>query len=92
MGYRLPHELLEELRTYLQHFDLTEHLGERSTVDEIRRRLKARIAEVEAEIGRNSQSPRPPMGDALSQSATTSQLPASPPKPLNSALSSIYVD
>ena len=64
MAHRLPHELLEELRTYLLHFDQTEHIGERSTVDEIRRRLKERIAKVEAEIERNSQSPRPPMSDA----------------------------
>jgi hypothetical protein len=50
MGSRLPHELLQELRTYLQHFDDTGHLGERSTVAEIKRRLEQRIVEVEAQI------------------------------------------
>jgi hypothetical protein len=50
MGSRLPHELLLELRTYLQHFDDTGHLGERSTVAEIKRRLEQSIVEVEAQI------------------------------------------
>jgi len=50
MGHRLPRELLDELRTYLQHFDDTGHLGETDTVAEIKRRLQSRIAEVEAEL------------------------------------------
>jgi len=57
MGHRLPHELLLELRTYLQHFDQTGHLGESSTVAEIKRQLNHRIAEVEAEVARR---PLPP--------------------------------
>src|SRR5579872_4617658 len=32
MGHRLPQELLLELRTYLQHFDQTGHIGESETV------------------------------------------------------------
>lgn len=50
MGHRLPHELLLELRTYLQHFDQTGHLGESSTVEEIKSRLHQRIREVEAQV------------------------------------------
>lgn len=50
MGLRLPRELLDELRTYLQHFDETGHLGETETVAEIKNRLRGRIAEVEAEL------------------------------------------
>jgi hypothetical protein len=50
MGHRLPRELLDELRTYLQHFDDTGHLGEIETVAEIKRRLQTRISEVEAEL------------------------------------------
>jgi len=50
MGHRLPQELLLELRTYLQHFDQTGHLGESSTVEEIKSRLHQRIREVEAQV------------------------------------------
>ena len=50
MGLRLPRELLDELRTYLQHFDETGHLGETETVAEIKNRLRSRIADVEAEL------------------------------------------
>jgi hypothetical protein len=50
MGHRLPQELLEELRTYLDHFDQTGHLGESDTVAEIKRRLQVRIGEVEATL------------------------------------------
>ena len=50
MSHRLPQELLLELRTYLQHFDQTGHLGESATVAEIKRRLRQRIAEAEAEL------------------------------------------
>lgn len=50
MSRRLPNELLEELCTYLKHFDQTGHLGESATVAEIKRRLRVRIAEVEAEL------------------------------------------
>ena len=60
MGHRLPRELLDELRTYLQHFDQTGHLGETETVEEIKRRLRARIAEVEAELRATGQSEAPP--------------------------------
>jgi len=56
MGHRPPSELLEELRTYLQHFDDTGHIGETETVAEIKRRLRARIAEVEAELRIKGQS------------------------------------
>jgi hypothetical protein len=62
MGHRLPRELLDELRNYLQHFDVTGHLGETETVAEIKRRLRVRIAEVEAELrikGENPDSPNP---------------------------------
>ena len=52
MSARAPDELLEELRTYLQHFDDTAHLGGSDAVAEITRRLRERIAEVEAELGR----------------------------------------
>lgn len=50
MGQRLPQELLLELRTYLQHFDQTGHLGESEAVAEIKRRLLERISEVEARL------------------------------------------
>lgn len=50
MGHRLPQELLLELRTYLQHFDQTGHLGESETVAEIKNRLQQRIREVEAQV------------------------------------------
>jgi hypothetical protein len=63
MGHRLPRELLDELRTYLQHFDDTGHVdGESETVAEIKRRLRTRIAEVEAELrikDPNQGSPKP---------------------------------
>ena len=58
MGHRLPEELLQELRTYLQHFDDTGHLGESDTVAEIKRRLCQRIAEVESQL-RTTQPERP---------------------------------
>ena len=50
MAPRLPNELLQELRTYLQHFDQTGHMGESETVAEIKRRLRQRIGEVEAQL------------------------------------------
>jgi hypothetical protein len=50
MSSRLPQELLQELRTYVEHFDETGHLGESSTVAEIKRRLNQRIVEVEAQL------------------------------------------
>jgi hypothetical protein len=50
MSQRLPQELLLELRTYLQHFDQTGHLGESEAVAEIQRRLRERICEVEARL------------------------------------------
>ena len=56
MAQRSPQELLSELRTYLMHFEQTGHLGETSTVAEIKRRLQERIGEVEAALG--SDSPR----------------------------------
>ena len=63
MSHRLPQELLLELRTYLQHFDQTGHLGESATVAEIKRRLRQRIAEAEAELKLSGQmsgsQPRP---------------------------------
>jgi len=59
MAHRLPRELLTELRTYLQHFDQTGHLGESTTISEIKRRLRDRIAEVEAELRMTGQSRGP---------------------------------
>ncbi len=56
MGHRLPRELLDELRTYLQHFDDTGHLGETETIAEIKSRLRTRISEVEAELRMKAQS------------------------------------
>lgn len=53
MSHRIPQELLLELRTYLQHFDETGHLGESGTVAEIKRRLEERILEVEAQLRAN---------------------------------------
>lgn len=50
MSQRLPQELLLELRTYLQHFDQTGHLGESEAVAEIKLRLRERIGEVEARL------------------------------------------
>lgn len=59
MGHRTPSELLDELRTYLQHFDETGHLGEPETIAEIKCRLRIRIAEVEAELGNKRQGEAP---------------------------------
>ena len=56
-GPRAPRELLQELRTYLQHFDQTGDLGESDTVAEIKGRLRARILEVEAELARWNKRP-----------------------------------
>ena len=56
MALRTPRELLEELRTYLQHFDQTGHLGDPETVAEIKRRLRDRLSEVEAELRATGQS------------------------------------
>ena len=50
MNRRPPEELLAELRTYLQHFDQTGHIGGSASIAEIQRRLRARIAEVEAQL------------------------------------------
>jgi hypothetical protein len=50
MSPRAPRDLLEELRTYLEHFDESGHLG-----DEIKRRLRIRIAEVEAQLKRTGE-------------------------------------
>ena len=66
MGHRLPQELLLELRTYLQHFDQTGHLGESATVAEIKRRLRQRIAEAEAELKLSGQT-NAPQGHAPNQ-------------------------
>jgi len=62
MGHRLPQELLLELRTYLEHFDQTGHLGEIETVAEIKRRLQERIREVEAQV--RTKPPNTGMSDA----------------------------
>ena len=64
MGHRLPQELLLELRTYLEHFDETGHLGEMDTVAEIKRRLHERIREVEAQLRAKPPSPDARMSDA----------------------------
>ena len=47
MSPRAPRDLLEELRTYLEHFDESGHLGDDADVAEIKRRLRMRIAEVD---------------------------------------------
>lgn len=39
-----------ELRTYLEHFDQTGHLGSTEAIAEIKHRLNQRIREVEAQI------------------------------------------
>ena len=59
MSARTPRELLDELRTYLQHFEESGHIGDRTDVAEITRRLRARIVEVEAEMKRGSRNQDP---------------------------------
>ena len=54
MSRRSPHELLVELRTYLEHFEQTGNLGESASVAEIQQRLRIRIAEAEAELKRSA--------------------------------------
>jgi hypothetical protein len=49
---RVPLQLLRELRTYLEHFNQTGHLGESDAVAAINSHLRARIVEVEAELAR----------------------------------------
>jgi len=56
MSPRAPRDLLEELRTYLEHFDESGHLGDDTDVAEIKRRLRMRIAEVEAQIKRTAEA------------------------------------
>lgn len=56
MSARAPLELLDELRTYLQHFEESGHMGGKTDVAEITRRLRARIVEVEAEIERGTRN------------------------------------
>lgn len=53
MAQRVTREILEDLRARLLHFDQTGNLGESDTVEEIKRHLRARITEVEAEIVRH---------------------------------------
>jgi len=55
MSPRAPRDLLEELRTYLEHFDESGHLGDDADVAEIKRRLRVRIAEVEAQLKRTAE-------------------------------------
>ena len=55
MSPRSPRDLLEELRTYLEHFDESGHLGDSADVAEIKRRLRGRITEVEAQLDRNTE-------------------------------------
>ncbi len=59
MGHRVPQELLAELRARLKHFDQTGDLGESDAVEDIKRHLRARIAEAEADVERRS---RPAVG------------------------------
>ena len=56
MSPRAPRDLLEELRTYLEHFDQSGHLGDSADVAEIKRRLRDRITEVEAQLARNTET------------------------------------
>ena len=56
MSPRAPRELLEELHTYLEHFDESGHIGESADVADIKRRLCVRIAEVEGHLKRNAES------------------------------------
>ena len=55
MSPRAPRDLLEELRTYLEHFDQSGHLGDSADVAEIKRRLRDRIKEVEAQLDRSTE-------------------------------------
>ena len=59
MSLRPPQELLGELRAYLQHFEKTGHLGDSVSVAQIQQRLRARIAEVEAELKRTERKQPP---------------------------------
>jgi hypothetical protein len=68
MSRRLPEELLQELRTYLQHFDQTGHMGESETVAEIKSRLRQRIGEVEAHLRTT-----PPLANDREYSPTSSR-------------------
>jgi hypothetical protein len=54
MSRRTPHELLTELRIYLQHFEKTGDIGEGASVAEIQQRLRVRIAETEAVLQRSA--------------------------------------
>jgi hypothetical protein len=54
MSSRSPRELLEELRAYLLHFEESGHIGDDADVAEIKRRLCARIEEVESALRRTS--------------------------------------
>lgn len=71
MGHRLPQELLLELRTYLEHFDETGHLGDNATVAEIKRRLQDRIREVEAQLRMNELRKNPASGRPEEQDLTS---------------------
>ena len=59
MSLRPPQELLAELRAYLEHFEKTGHLGDSASVAQIQQRLRARIAEVEAELKRTERKQPP---------------------------------
>ena len=52
MSHWDTHELLDDLRGYLMHFERTGDLGESETIAEIQRRLRDQIAEIEAELKR----------------------------------------
>ena len=54
---KAPHQLLHDLRNYLQHFDQTGHLGESATIAAIKSLLRTRIVEVEAELARMDKRP-----------------------------------
>jgi len=56
MSPRAPLDLLDELRTYLQHFNESSHIGDDADVAEIKRRLIVRIAEVESELKRATEN------------------------------------
>ena len=48
---KLPRaDTLEKLRADLKHFEESDDLGARDTVDDIKSRLRARIVEVESEL------------------------------------------
>ena len=60
MSPRAPRDLLEELRTYLEHFDQSGHLGDSADVAEVEAQLdRSTEIQTRAEIARNQSSHDP---------------------------------